>query len=70
MWNHWEGWERYINEEWKHIYYVYIEMTSTNMKQKTKNRVYHETDYEQVIERLEKRAKEEKRIKTRKSEEP
>jgi len=45
-------------------------MTSTNTKQKTKNRVYHETDYEQVIERLEKRAKEEKRIKTRKSEEP
>jgi len=34
------------------------------------NRVYFESDYEQVIEWLEKRAKEEKRIKTGKSEEP
>jgi len=24
MWRHWEGWERYIDEEWKHICYVYL----------------------------------------------
>ena len=24
MWKRWEGWERYINEEWKHIWYVYL----------------------------------------------
>jgi len=24
MWRHWEGWERYIDEEWKDICYVHI----------------------------------------------
>ena len=124
MWGRWEGWERYINEEWKHICYVYLgddiyvyetkdkkviedfakfnpvihkwlpqhrsddicltieiypelELTmyaigiwKIDVDEDIDNRVYFESDYEQVIEWLEKRAKEEKRIKTGKSEEP
>jgi len=124
MWKHWERWERYINEEWKHICYVYLgddiyvyetkdkkviedfakfnpvirkwlpqhrsddicltievypelELTmyaigiwKIDVDEDIDNRVYFESDYEQVIEWLEKRAKEEKRIKTGKSEEP
>ena len=114
MWMRWEGWERYIDEEWKHICYVYLgddiyEYETENKKviedfaksnpviykwlskhrnedicltikihpelelamyaigiwkidvdEGNDNRVYHEADYEQVIEWLEKRAKEEK----------
>jgi len=117
MWRHWEGWERYIDEEWKHICYVYlgddiyeyetedkkiiedfakfnpvickwlpkhrndgvcltikiypeletatyaIGIWEIDVDEDIDNRIYHETDYEQVIEWLEKRAKEEKRIK-------
>ena len=125
MWKQWKGWERYIDEEWKHICYVYLgdniyvyetkdkkviedfakfnpvihkwlpqhrsddicltievypelELTmyaigiwKIDVDEDIDNRVYFESDYEQVIEWLEKRAKEEKRIKkTRKSEEP
>jgi len=124
MWRHWEEWERYIDEEWKHICYVYlgddiyvyetkdkkviedfakfnpvirkwlpqhkndnicltieiypdlelgmyaIGIWKIDVDEDIDNRVYFESDYEQVIEWLEKRAKEEKRIKTRESEEP
>ena len=117
MWKQWKGWERYIDEEWKHICYVYLgdniyvyetkdkkviedfakfnpvihkwlpqhrsddicltievypelELTmyaigiwEIDVDEDIDNRVYFESDYEQVIEWLEKRAKEEKRIK-------
>jgi len=115
MWKQWEGWERYIDEEWKHICYIYIGddiyeyetedkkviedfakfnpvickwlskhrnedicltikihpelelamyaigVWEVDIDEDSDNRVYRETDYEQVIEWLEKRAKEEKK---------
>ncbi|RLG43539.1 MAG: hypothetical protein DRN81_06380 [Thermoproteota archaeon] len=117
-------WKKYIDEEWKHICYIYLgddiymyetkdkkaiedfakfnpairkwllqhrsddiclaievypelELTmyaigirKIDVDEDIDNRVYFESDYEQVIEWLEKRAKKEKRIKTGKSEEP
>jgi len=121
----WKRWERYIDEGWKHICYVYIgdDIYEYETEDKKKviedfakfnpvickwlpehrnndicltikiypelelamyaigiwkidvdedidNRVYHKADYEQVIEWLEKRAEEEKKIKKIESEEP
>jgi len=117
MWKRWEGWKRYIDEEWKHICYVYlgddiyvyetkdkkmiedfakfnpvihkwlpkhkndniyltieiypdlelamyaIGVWRIDVDEDIDNRVYFESDYEQVIEWLEKRAKEEKKRK-------
>ena len=123
MWKHWEGWERYIDEEWKHICYVYVgddiyvyetedkkviedfakfnpvickwmskhrnddicltikvyselELATyatavwrVDVDEDIDNRVFFESDYKQVVEWLEKQAKEKKNKKIE-SEEP